>query len=425
MSEFVNTKDVIGNQKTLDGILSYNLTEFADEDITELATYAFNDNFYTKSVVVPNVKTARGYTLRNCRIIEDFSAERMYHAEAYAFQQTDAHQLTFVESPSTYQTQLGSRFADGFSAYIVDYTPGPKVTGINGEAFRYLHNCFHLILRLPKVMTLGTASSFCQYSPIATGYGWIYVPDALLDTLKETTGYVAMADRMVGISTYPKSLTGETITDTWAEILEAEGNGTYTSKYSLGDTKFAWFRGEPVLMQIVAFDTDILSDDSGYAKISWMTYGLQRYSAYNYKSKSTLGGWAESEIRQLLIDRYYNKMDTSLKPYVKQVKKYSRYVNPSGTVERNQLSNDYIWIPSWREMTGDTAYENTGGYYTSFFTSASSRTKNAGVTNYGKLRYLTRTLYSSSQLVSIYTNGTSFNSGITATDNGVVFGFCT
>lgn len=71
----------------------------------------------------------------------------------------------------------------------------------------------------------------------------------------------------------------ETITDTWDEIFAAEADGTYKTKYKIGDTKKISLGTEgTVAMQIVAFDTDDLADGSGTAPITWISEQLLKTS---------------------------------------------------------------------------------------------------------------------------------------------------
>jgi len=431
MSEFVNTKDVIGNQNTLDSILNQTITDFADEDVTGIAGYTFTACRDLRSVSIPNVTFLKNYAFQNCYQLSDYYAPKMYGSEAYGLQSVDINTIKFATPPTNNNSGLGSRFTNYFTAYVIDYTPGDKVTTLNGEAFRYLFNCFHLILRLPSVIALGTATSFCQWSPIHEGYGWIYVPDNLVDTVKTTTGYLTYANQIVGISQYPKAITGDTITDTWEQIFAAEEDGTYSTKYSVGDTKFLTIRNQLVLMEIVAFDRDLLSDDSGRtAKITWMTRGCHQYSQYNRHSNSTLGGWPQSEIKQHIIERYLEPMDATVKSHIKQVRKYSRYYTPDGVETKNLPSDDYIWIPSWREMAGNTnsAGETKGVTYTDYYSTQASRKKYPNActasSSYQAYNYMTRTITSATKYATFTATAGQENRAMK--DNlAVVFGFCT
>ncbi len=72
----------------------------------------------------------------------------------------------------------------------------------------------------------------------------------------------------------------ETIEDSWEEIIANVDNGTYASKYSVGDTKLIDLGEEgTVAMQIVAFDMDNLADGSGKAPVTWISEQLLKSSA--------------------------------------------------------------------------------------------------------------------------------------------------
>ena len=67
----------------------------------------------------------------------------------------------------------------------------------------------------------------------------------------------------------------ETITDTWDEIITAVNNGTYASKYQIGDTKKLVLGSEgAVAMKIIAFDTDDLASGGGKAPITFVSEQL-------------------------------------------------------------------------------------------------------------------------------------------------------
>ena len=93
----------------------------------------------------------------------------------------------------------------------------------------------------------------------------------------------------VGWNPTPTNITGDTkcyaqfsspleiaeITDSWETILAAVADGTYKTKYSVGNYKALNLGSEgTVNMQIAAFDADPLADGSGNAAISWVSKEL-------------------------------------------------------------------------------------------------------------------------------------------------------
>lgn len=93
----------------------------------------------------------------------------------------------------------------------------------------------------------------------------------------------------IGWNPTPTNITGNTscyaqfsspleiaeITDSWEAILAAVADGTYKTKYSVGDYKALDLGAQGTInMQIAAFDADPLADGSGNAPISWVSKEL-------------------------------------------------------------------------------------------------------------------------------------------------------
>ena len=216
--------------------------------------------------------------------------------------------------------------------------------------------------------SLGGTGAFSN-TPIGLGYGWSYVPADWVDTYKAASNWSTYAARIVSLSEYPKAIDG-TITDSWSDIFDAEDDGTYTTKYSVGDTKFVKVNGIPVCMQIVGFNTDELSDIPAI----WLNFVGMCQRGFQMRkmnpTSTTTGGWAACAMRSWLIDTVLDNIQSDVKAKIKQVKKTWR--NSSGQTE---TSNDSIWIPSMREILGGTSYANAGALYTGLFTGTTSRIK--------------------------------------------------
>lgn len=147
----------------------------------------------------------------------------------------------------------------------------------------------------------------------------------------------------------------ETITDTWEDIVKSCDNGTYKTKYSLGDTKVADFGDEGlVLMRLVGFDCDELSDGTGYAHMSWIgehcLKTIARWADYhgnNYSSSNIIK----------TIDTMIYKLPYILQSKILEVKK-TCFTRHNG----DEVVNSKIWVPSVREYLN--GYESSGPVYT-------------------------------------------------------------
>ena len=223
----------------------------------------------------------------------------------------------------------------------------------------------------------------------------------------------------------------ETITDTWEQIFQAESDGTYSTKYSIGDTKEIDLGSEGKhLMEIVAFDTDDKADGSGKAKITWISKGLLN-TAHNMNTTKktvdgetayTAGGWEHSDMRAYLKDTVKPLIPETVRNAIVPVTKVSSTYTGDALVTDGQTTTDDVWIPSNHEVFPTvTTYESTGAKYSSKFTKNASRIKKRrGSAKYWWLR-------SAYNAVNFrYAGGDGYSNYNDANyAGGVALGFCT
>ena len=452
-----NTADIIGEQETLDGLVAHTLEDYEDDKIIRVRNYAFYYNDGLKSVNLPNATTIGSYAFRYCYNLENviFSNE-ITDITSYCFE--SCYKLNNIGDFSNVKTLLNYSFSACCCLNNIDLS---NITRINSYAlqhcgigtvvlpkctnlyeyisrgvristidlykpvtlgannFRDSYSLSHLILRSDSLCALTSMSAFTN-TPIAEGLGWIYVPTDLVDTYKTASNWSTYADQIVSIDKYPKALDGETITDTWDEIFQAENNDTYKTKYSVGDTKYLVIGGTYVLMQIIAFDRDILSSDgTSTAKITWLSKGLSFQLPINFTTSHT-GGWAECECRKILNDTIYEQFPENVKNRILPVNKtYSATSSPSGTT----VISDKLWIPSSREVVGDDTYENSGIDYTDYFNSNDRRKKSLGLSSYFN-SWTLRSIYNSNIRMIGSSGGTNASGSINGFYN-LAIGFCT
>lgn len=220
----------------------------------------------------------------------------------------------------------------------------------------------------------------------------------------------------------------ESITDTWPQIIANIGNGTYSTRYQVGDTKKIDLGTEgEVIMTIVGIDTDDLADDSGKAPITWISKQLLKTDHRMNPTKQSgtsgtgaIGGWEACEMRSYLINTIKPLLPSEVRNALKAVKKYSKIYNTSETAVNNVVSNDDIWIPSAYEVNF-TSYETSGVTYSTAFPDNASRIKHkvGGSAAWWWLRSAYST-YSFRRVGSDGSHGSSSNAG---TSGGVAVGF--
>ena len=161
--------------------------------------------------------------------------------------------------------------------------------------------------------------------------------------------------------------TGE-ILDSWEVIINNVNNGTYASKYAVGNYKALDLGSEGVVnMQIAAFGVDPLSDGTGNANITWIAKELLA-TTYNMQSGS---GWAGSNMRTYLSNDIWALIPTEVQNAIVAVDKTYYDYGEASTF----TCSDKVWIPSWREVFIDTNIENSGVIYSVLFTDDNSRIK--------------------------------------------------
>lgn len=521
---YTNTRDTLGDQTTLDGLVAHTLTELKEEGNTTLGSYALYSNTGLQTVEMPglsssapgasafagcsalvsaafpNLKSFGQYMFQSCIALTSVSAPEATSGAACAF--SGCTSLTSVAFPK--MTTLGQSmfygctklasfsFSSGMTtiaaaafyncasltsvsmsgiktigssafngcsrlasvafpaattvsrsafynapittltltsvtsiqsnitnmAAVVDFSSKLSVVA---SAFAGDGNLIALILRNASQCTLANVNALTS-TPIAGGYGYIYVPEDLVDTYKSASNWVTYASRIYSVGAYPRPI--GTITDTWSEIMAAEANGTYTTKYSVGDTKAIDINGSTVVMQIVAMDADTLADDTGNAKITWMCLGLP-YTQNMNATSTNADGWASSAMRTWLISDVFANIESDVKSCIKTVHKtyYDKTSNSTMT------SDDDIWIPSLREMFGSSqsGAETSGCDYTSFFAAAADKIKKTGSFSLGSASswwLRSATSHHTTHFWYVYTIGTASNTTANFT-YGVAFGFCT
>jgi len=446
-----NTRDVLGDQATLDGLVSHTLTEFEEDGVTTMRNYAFHMNDTIESVSLPALKTVSQYAFMgctnlnnasvqsvetiglhgfdNCRSLSSVEYNFLTSINAYAFNgcsslnSIDTSKVTAIGNNAFQDsgigkielplcTSLGTYTGYGQRMSIIDIS---KNITIIANKFNNANGLVHLILRSDTLCSLGAFSAFTD-TPISKGIGWIYVPTDLVSTYKTATNWSTYADQIVSIDEYPKRLQNETITDTWEQIFEAENDGSYSTKYSIGDIKYVDIGGTQYPMVIIAMNKDVLST-GGTAKITWCGLGTLQNVSMNFKNVTT-NGWTGSWMRKFLRESIYPQIESTVRSNIKEVTKTYYDVTTSSTL----TTTDTVFIPSAREIFGGN-FESTGIDYTDVFNSSTARKKYYGQSNSASTLWL-RSASSDSAFRLVNSSG-NINTANTSYKYGVVLCFCT
>lgn len=463
-----NTKDLIGEQETLDRLISHNLESFEDNDIKSLRNYCFYNNKAIKSVNLPNCeqKSSKSYVFANCYNLHTASLPSASYignnqfSNCYKLKNINLKDNVIIGESAFYNCfslnnininggGIGSRcfsntgigklvLLDSFwgNSYIfsdsrisvLDLIHDTKRdnTSLYQYALQSACSLVHLIIRRNNTIVIPTSDTFLNNTPIKDGIGWIYVPSDLVDTYKSATNWSTYADQIVSIDEYPKSLQNETISDSWEEIFQAEDNNTYKTKYNIGDIKYLIVGETYVPMQIIAFDRDILSSDgTSTAKITWLVKSLPFLFPMNF-SDNTHSDWVECECREFLNSTIYEQIPENVRNKIVAVDKTYVYRKqyPTYQADETSICSDKLWIPSAREIFGGSSFENSGIDYTDFFTDDSSKIKHSGLlTNLASVWWL-RSDGGSTNFRYVNSGG-GISYTVPSSSYGIAIGFCT
>lgn len=380
-----------GDSSSEDGFISRAATSYTNTRVTSVGTYCAYNYTALTSINLPAATSIGQYAFYGCT------------------------GLTNVNLPAA--TAIGQYTFSGCSNLeCIDLSGSAKPT-INTYAFQNCSKLNAVIIRSDTVATLSGTNALTD-TLIPLGLGGIYVPDDLVDAYKAATNWATYAANIYPISAYPVT-DFSTITDSWDEILAAINDGTYATKYSVGDTKLMTINGSDVYVQLVAMDADPLADGSGNtAPTSWVVKSSLTTHVMN-STNTNADGWAACEMRSWLRETAITWLPETIRSAIKDVTKtYYDY-----TTKSTLSIADTVWIPSAREVFGGTSYETSGPDYTAVYSSPANRIRYnlSGTAVYWGLR--TAFLNSGSGFRCVTTGG-----DITTTNasdaSGVLLGFC-
>lgn len=189
MSEFINTIDVLGDDAVVDGIIQRTITEFKDDQVTEVGAYAFYGCDKLETVELPNVVTLGEYAFSSCRSLFCVNFPNVIRASGWGvFGDCDA--LTTVTLPRLLST-TSNMFTNCPNLKTVDFS---DLNDFAAWTFNGYTNPETIILRKETVVTFDSSGFKCS--------GYIYVPRALIEDYKVATNWSTYADQFRALEDY-------------------------------------------------------------------------------------------------------------------------------------------------------------------------------------------------------------------------------
>ena len=153
---------------------------------------------FIKTIDLPKCQRVETYAFYKAQNFTSLSLAACTQIETNAFR--DCLSLSTMNLPACL-TISDSAFYGCTSLASVDL---PVCTTINTYAFYGCKKLATLILRNTEKVVTGSSDALTN-TPIASGTGYIYVPDALVDSYKATTTWSTYADQIKPLSELPTS----------------------------------------------------------------------------------------------------------------------------------------------------------------------------------------------------------------------------
>lgn len=291
--------------------------------------------------------------------------------------------------------------------------------GEGGKKYRVYFYNGDTLLQTVKNVPEGGSAEYTGETPTKTGV--TYPEDYTF------TGWDPLPENIVADTYCYAQFSSPEITESWEEIFAAIADGTYKTRYSIGDYKALDLGDEGLInMQIAAFDADELADGSGKASITWVTRELlnTKHRMATSGSNSAVDGFPKSEMRTYLRGTILPLFPREVRVGIKNVKKYSAAYNSLDQLTNRDGSTENIWLLSTREIDMLNR-ESNGPKYSEIFYDAASRIKKRTVDENASA-WWTRSASSKNQYYSVSTSGINQSPFYGNTSSlGVAFGFCT
>lgn len=147
---------------------------YIESDVTIVGTYCFGMCSYLNRAIFPEATQFKSGAFIACESLKELVAPKVQVLDTYALSGCGSLERLDFEN----------------------------LTQINSQALSYTVKLTTLIIRTPTVCTLDAEDAF-EYSAIASGTGYIYVPREVADLYKMDMSWSSYSDRVRAIEEYP------------------------------------------------------------------------------------------------------------------------------------------------------------------------------------------------------------------------------
>lgn len=185
-----------GDNGLADSIITRTITEYVNNDITKIGSYAFYSCTNLVRVECKNLTIGGFATFNNCTSLTSVELPKLRNIDMQFLYNCTA--LLSLTLPSA--TSVGTQGLRSIpNCKTIDL---PSCTSINAFGLESCNALTALVLSADSLCALGNVNAL-NNTPIANGTGYVYVPDDLVDAYKEATNWSTYASQIKGLSELP------------------------------------------------------------------------------------------------------------------------------------------------------------------------------------------------------------------------------
>ena len=186
-----------------DALITRELTHYANNRVKVIGTRALSHFSTLTSCEFENVETIKSYGFYFCSGLLELNFPNVTTIEINAFSDCKAATIARFNSLKKITTDVVRSLTALKIVYI------PNIESIAGAPFADCTGLEAIIIsQTNTVATLATTNVFVR-SAIATGTGYVYVPDSLVDSYKAATNWSTFANQIKGLSEIPEEIKEE------------------------------------------------------------------------------------------------------------------------------------------------------------------------------------------------------------------------
>ena len=203
------------DHSTEDAIIARSISgAYSNDRITTVGACAFLGCQALTAIDLPNVTQVKRNAFEACNHLQTINLPKVTALDKGVFtnsaiQQANFPLVTTIGDNCFYTANhlisanlplVTSLPIDSFRLSTIRTADFSAVTNINRTAFTDCTSLETLIIRTPSVCVISDISVALRGSKIASGTGYIYVPDDLVESYKTATNWVALANQIKPIS---------------------------------------------------------------------------------------------------------------------------------------------------------------------------------------------------------------------------------